>query len=404
MITVISKSNKKAQVAIFIIIGLIIIIAIGIGAYVMNDKSVEDKEDKGAIEDKIAPPKTIKEFVERCIYETAFTGAGLIALQGGVIYSTGIIGEDGEMLNLSAIDVDAIVKYGYYENQNVLISIPEMEIELSSYISDALPLCINNFEAFPGEIVESAKIDGTDDTSEDITTIVEIVMDQLVVEVNYPISYRTTTIDKFIVDVPARLGYLHAIANAVIEKQKLDQDNVDFTFLSDLSQGYLGEEEGEQTDDTDLGWEVEEDVFVDYTAAITSPGLEVALSNIPNNYALAGKIDLISVKENNLVIVINDSNTVFMSAFKYLENKNPLLIIADEYKVMDGQPFVLFAEVEDDDPVHKFEDDTYLFDITNEGMISFTSEIPGEYDVKITVTDVHGLSDTKVVRFIVEEN
>ena len=394
----ISKSNKKAQVAIFIIIGLIVIIAIGIGAYVMSDKSVEDKEDKGAIEDKIAPPKTIKEFVERCIYETAFTGAGLIALQGGVVY------EQPEMLNLSVIDVDAIVKYGYYENQNVLISIPEMEIELSNYISDALPLCINDFEAFPGEIVESAKIDGTDDTSEDITTIVEIVMDQLVVEVNYPISYRTTTIDKFIVDVPVRLGYLHAIANAVIEKQKLDQDNVDFTFLSDLSQGYLdsynGDVEVEEDEEVDLGWVAEEKEPI----VETSPGFENALLGIPKNHVLSGRIDIIPVSENNLVVVVNDSNVIFMSAFKFTENKWPKIIIAEQYTILDGQPFVLMVEAEDDDAVIKFTDDTHLFDITTEGMISFTPEIPGEYEVGIKAIDPHGNYDKKIVRFIVEED
>ena len=390
-----SYPNKKAQMAIFMIIGLIIVIAIAIGVYMAN-KSVDLEEP---IEEIISKPSTITEFVERCIYDTTVSGVGLIAFQGGVIY------EQPEMLNMSVIDVDAIVKYGYYENKNVLVSITEMESDLENYLADALPICLNNFEAFPQETVKTAKLT---DGREDITAIVEIVMDKLIVDVNYPITYGTTTVDEFILDVPVRLGYMHALANAVIEKQILDADNVDLTFLSDLSQGYfdsyIGDVEIVGNEDVDLGWDVGEDVFADLKPDETSPEFEVALSNIPNNYALAGKIDIIPVKENNFVIVINDSNTVFMSAFKFIENKYPKLIIGDEYKTMDEEPFVLMVEVEDDDLVHKFEDDTHLFDITNEGMISFTPEIPGEYDVTITVTDVHGHSDTKVVRFTVVEN
>ena len=46
---------------------------------------------------------------------------------------------------------------------------------------------------------------------------------------------------------------------------------------------------------------------------------------------------------------------------------------------------------------------TPIADITKEGMISFTPEVPGTYDVTITATDPHDNHGIKNLKFIVDE-
>ncbi len=104
-----------------------------------------------------------------------------------------------------------------------------------------------------------------------------------------------------------------------------------------------------------------------------------------------------------MILVINDTSLVFMSAMKFVRNKFPIILMEDVYHVKEGKAFVLMVEVEDDDTDHTFADDTSLFDITKEGMISFTPEVPGTYDVTLTATDPHDSHGIKKVKFIVDE-
>ena len=56
----------------------------------------------------------------------------------------------------------------------------------------------------------------------------------------------------------------------------------------------------------------------------------------------------------------------------------------------------------EDDGFVSFSDDTAMFDITNNGEISFTPEIKGEFNVTITATDDYNAYDSVIVKFIVE--
>src|SRR3989338_7464685 len=297
-----NKGSIKAQASIFIIIGLIAVIIIGFGAYFISQKPASIVEET---------PATLKEFVERCVYDTAFNGIMLLGIQGGRIYTEQTTGENVEeidkyMLDVKNIGIDGSVAYGYYDdgnknrlnNKNKLLSSVEMEAEINKYVNNALPFCIKNFTNFPQQVVEQGAINAD----------VMIALDKVIITVNYPLKYGSNTtnniqtLDKFVVDVPIRLGYVHEIARLVVVEQIKQPDLVDFTFLSELSDGTFNASE--------LG---------------TSILLGYSL-----NSGMKDAINIIPVDKNNFLLAINYSGFVFLSAFKFKENKAPKIIIDDK--------------------------------------------------------------------------
>ncbi len=258
-------NNVKAQVTLFIILALVILALIGISVYLFKFSGGPSKEQE-KISDLTQPPKTIKEFVDRCVYETSVSGIGLLASQGGMIYvdeynAQALVDAETERQKYGVLEYEVLesvnksinsesitskIVYGYYENINALPSIPEMEIELEDYISSAISFCTQNFT---GPVFSAFGADMLDVGQP--TADVKIGIDKVLVTLNYPITYTDSsgadagasgmkiTIDTFSVEVPLRLGYVHALAEAAIENQRLDADHVDVTFLSDLGNGLV---------------------------------------------------------------------------------------------------------------------------------------------------------------------
>ncbi|MFH1439962.1 MAG: hypothetical protein ABIG89_05315 [Candidatus Woesearchaeota archaeon] len=439
-------SNKKAQVTLFIIIGLVIAIIIGMTYYMTRTDIVE------TVEKKLGKAETITEFVDRCLEDTTAGGIDLIGIQGGYIY------ENDNSLDVRSIGIDSDVGYGYvggYTNDNTnndgsnttnpnddnrLISIEEMQEELNDYITNALPACLNNLTKFPGQVI----IDG------DMQTKTTIGPDKVIAELRYPLMHGGQRIDKFNVEVDMRLGYLHLLTEAAVENQKMNPDTVDFTFLDELSRGTfadydevdqdlipLTEEELAQIEEEESLWGISEDEAKAEARAIDgaeaekdllarSPELKAVLEKIPTNYVLEGKISIVPVDADNFLLVINDSNLIFLSAFKFEKNNAPEIIITESsfadnekarldiklgvydtsytFTVVDAVEFVYQVKFEDEDESVLFTDESSLFDITPDGLIKFTPEIAGEYEAPIIATDSHGKYTKRIIKFIVEEN
>lgn len=400
-----SLLNKKAQAAMFIIIGLIIVVAIGIGVYLAKDRI--------SLPSGILPGKasTVDEYVTRCLVDVGTDAITLVAYQGGYIYESNY--SAGNTVDLNDTSVGAKIGKGFEDRKSTLVPLEVMHQEISSYIANALPGCINGFESFKGE----AKAAGV--------PVVEtkIGLDSVNLRLEYPVSSGNVILSSFVADIPLRLGYLQALANAAIQKQMQYPDHLDFTFLDELAQGtfnnvpelepltpeqqklqedYLAAEKEAWVGEGDDS-ETKENKELD--GALTD-ALSQALSQIPESYALNGRIDIVPVedggKHDTLLLVINDSNLVFMTALKFSKNPAPKIIMNDKIILAAGQQYSYKVQAEDDGPV-VFSDETHLFDISSDGTIDFLPEVPGEYDVPIIATDEHGNFDRKIIRFVVEE-
>ena len=279
--------------------------------------------------------------MQDCLKQTVMRGLNILGGQGGVIF-----------VNDTALDTYyGNISYGYYEGEDKLASIGSMEDELSEFVGLALPRC-TDFSIFKEFNV----------SVDEISVSTQIIWNEVIVTVEYPLEVSTPSyegsIDRFIYHAPVRLGRLHDVAKSLVNKSLNDPDNIDLSYLITFE--------------------------------------DVGVSFIP-------------VTDADLVYTITDSGSsldglpyLFMFANKFVVNQAPVITIEDVYYIEEDTAFLLDLNVtdpEDDDLLYY--DDTALFDITEDGIIAFPAEIPGEYDAVIRVEDSHYNYDEVNVKFIV---
>ena len=218
------KSNKKAQVTVFIIVGLIIVILAAF-AYYYSENFIESLRERGIFE-TIALPlevKGVEGLVDSCIDEIARSALDIIGQQGGYIllpepefvtpanpFSNALEIFPGSNIN---------VAYWFYQTSNGLLDslIPpkqRMEQEIESYINANLANCVDfsnlDFNIISGEVKSEVKI-----LNEDVRINVEYPLDIELEERNFRLR-------EFNQDIDVPLGNLYETALEVIEKENED--------------------------------------------------------------------------------------------------------------------------------------------------------------------------------------
>lgn len=205
-----SRAQKQGQVTVFIIIGLVLLLTIGIIIFFTTSKEPETK-----VSLDLQPVKT---FVDECLQQVSAPAVLLLAAQGGYIYlpeHTALVGE-------------VKVGYGYDQGKKQLLDIESMQAQLNKYIGEQLQACINDFTSLPGKNIEAGAM----------KVKTAIAKNNVIVDVNYPITVaalakETTkeTIDTFSTTVNLRLGYVYEMAGNVLNKQAADKEYLDLTYL-----------------------------------------------------------------------------------------------------------------------------------------------------------------------------
>lgn len=328
--------SKKAQITVFLIIAVLILAIFGMVFYIRSLSGIETKKAID-VPDDIAP---LYQHVSDCIKDSSTSALYLLGVQGGYIN----LPDDYLDANYSEI------AYSYYESKSSLVSLDTMRSELASFISAAVPLCVD-FSAFPD----------FDITSEDVNVDVDIADDKVFFDVEYPLTVKqgeiVNTIKDFNVHVPVKLGYIHDALSGIVDKTLSDPDYIDMTYLSSF------------------------DV----------------------------KIDILPYNESVLVYSVKDTSLseefIFLSAFSYKLNYAPKMKLPDKIEWVDGLPFSYHVEVMDpENDLFTCTDDTAMFDITPDCDILFTPEVPGKYNVTITVEDARGNKNSREVMFIIKED
>jgi len=285
--------------------------------------------------------RPIKTYVDECVKTTAINGLSLLGVQGGRIFEKG----DEFHANYSNIS------YGYSQGRNILPSITEMEYDLSGYMGIALQAC-TNFSLFNKFNI----------TYKNLTVSTKIISNEVIFDVNYLIHAQSPdfegTLDRFTYTAPIRLGHISQIANSIINQTIQEPDWIDLTYLSDF------------------------DVFV---------------SIIPNN----DSVFIYSLADN--MSSLNGNPYLFLFANNFIVNQKPVLNLPSVIRFQDGVAVSMQLDATDpeDDPLI-FSDDTTMFDISEDGVILFIPEVPGSFDVTITVEDDYRNIVSKVVQIIVE--
>jgi hypothetical protein len=234
----------------------------------------------------------------------------------------------------------ATVGYGYDQGKDILPSITDIELAIATYMDIAV-------------IISKATV----------------TWNNIIIEVEMPVTVKKadfeTRIDRFSTEVPVRFGYVYNVSKEIIAQEMKDPDFIDMTYLSDLAK---------------------------------KSGKILDVSVIP-------------VDDTNLLYSIADNTSsykggpfIFLFANRFAAKQGLILDIPSRFELRDGTVFAYDVNVTDPQGGKEgieitYSDDTSLFDISPQGLINFTPEIPGTYEVLVSVKDKSENEASRLVTF-----
>ncbi len=231
-------SNKKAQVTVFIIIGILLLAGAAAFFYIAKTTSQESKlEGEIKISEEQVPTQfdPIKKYADDCAYSVAVEGISLVGKQGGYIsFDDSNLNRESFFITPNPTESDAVTfapgfktAYWWYlksandctANCQFETKRPELreadnsiEKQLERYVDVKYKDCINNFEPF----VEQGFI--ITEKSEPKTNVV-IAADDIKVLVDYPIEAKLqdseSKMSKFLVTIPLDLDNIYNLATNI---------------------------------------------------------------------------------------------------------------------------------------------------------------------------------------------
>lgn len=227
----INKLNKKAQVNLFIIVGLIMVVLIALASYwyyVSSQAKLSTAVQNERLPDALAP---VQSFVLQCLQDVAKNGVVKLGEHAGYIeLNTELTNRRFRINEVLPTEADAVTHYGqsipywwYLKTPYGCVdcemsaenipSVEEMQQQLQKYVVRELPQCINDFTY--------AQQQGfTVSSSGEMTTQAFIQDENVIVTLIYPLSIVKGTaqsrIERFVVELPVPLKHMYDLANQIV--------------------------------------------------------------------------------------------------------------------------------------------------------------------------------------------
>jgi len=208
--------SSRSQVAIFVIIAILLVIAVGI-VFIVRSSMEREGETLTVGTDNVG------DFVTNCLALTSENGLVLIGRQGGyyrfasepnIAYS----GNDSEPGILFTELGDINIPYYFYNSQNTMVSKEKIEEQLSLYVRDNLNKCIKDFDIFEqkGFSINAGNINAT----------TKILDDKVEIFLDYPVTITkadfTQTKTTYSIDFPIRLKEIYNITQTFLNLQTIN--------------------------------------------------------------------------------------------------------------------------------------------------------------------------------------
>ncbi|MBI2134522.1 hypothetical protein HYU09_00895 [Candidatus Woesearchaeota archaeon] len=131
--------NKRGQAAVFIIIGLIILITAGVIFFIQREE-IKPIEKESGEQPQFAGQAELKNFVDSCLQSSVLQGLQIMSLQGGYID----IPADSNILTADGNDIP----YWLTADSVAIPSLDFMQTELENYVVKELESCVSGFKDF----------------------------------------------------------------------------------------------------------------------------------------------------------------------------------------------------------------------------------------------------------------
>ncbi|MBD3361822.1 hypothetical protein GF358_03450 [Candidatus Woesearchaeota archaeon] len=217
---------KKAQVTIFIIIGIILLITLGTAIYLATQIIIKPKTP--------TTQTPIQSYVQDCIQQTAIIALKKIGDNGGYLsfenpyrnLKLDTNPAEGDALAISEIGLYSIPYWWYMKTPNkcnncYLTSdnmplLPEIEEQVNNYVTANLDKCINDFRQFSPEYMIT--------TEEKPIIETFITKENILISSDYPITInkngQKTKINEFETELTVRFKDIHDLAQEIINLEK----------------------------------------------------------------------------------------------------------------------------------------------------------------------------------------
>ena len=207
--------KKRAQISIFIIIGLLLVI-ISILFFFLSSGSAESKTFTQV--QTTTNTKPIQSFVQDCVDKQLPIAIFKLGIHGGYMEPEHVY--SGDFFDTS---------YLYYIDKNLSPTIDDLEHSISFYMDNTLPTeC--SLEIFEFHDIKVGEI----------KTTTQIGSNKVLVDIDWPIIIKnndeTTTINEFSSSHDINLKQTQSLVKEIVEKQSQDPDLLDIYFY--LSPGY----------------------------------------------------------------------------------------------------------------------------------------------------------------------
>ncbi len=203
--------KKRGQVALFLIVGIVILVGIITVLYLKQETKQK------AIGERVDPDLVpVQRWVNDCVATVGTDAIKRLALQGGYLQLPDEIADNPTAYVTD--DPNALLKVPFwdYKGDNRVPSLNLMEAQISEHIKENLLLCIGDFEGFKD--LYNIKVGN-------MTVGAVISDDNIVLDVEYPLelSIKTggsaRTMKKFGAMIDARLGRVHRLAEQIMNEE-----------------------------------------------------------------------------------------------------------------------------------------------------------------------------------------
>ncbi len=215
--------QKRGQITIFVIIGVILLLIVGTFLFFKED--VQKKElilNEELVNLPFVSP--VENFVETCLDKVAGEGLNLIGRQGGYYKSP---------LDYSIFFQSDLIPYFYEENKEMVTSKEEIEVQLQNYIEENLPFCLEEFKHFEAE--------GYDITAGTLKVNAD-VNKQILLDLEYPLTISKgpseVSVDKISQKIDLDLDKYLLVSDKIVESMDEKKGYVCLSCLEALSEQY----------------------------------------------------------------------------------------------------------------------------------------------------------------------
>lgn len=202
--------GKKAQLTLFLVIGLIMLVVAGFFIYLVSQKRLSVIETQ-EVPVEIQP---LQLHIEECLTATAEDAIFILGRYGGYTALK------EPYFTTEPFDTN----YLYFQGKNNSPSEEVMQKEIADYITTNLPLCVD-FDAFPSFTISPA----------DISSAITFARESVVITTEWPLSISqdeiTWQLSRFRTTVPVRLWKYHRTMQKIIAEEMFNDNIVDAVYL-----------------------------------------------------------------------------------------------------------------------------------------------------------------------------